>query len=166
MRLLYFEQRFSRHICHNFPIANREPANMYSFLCLLILALLSPLAQAFSRDGPPPATPVSPKLALLDGGKSALTGALVLMLTLPVAEPSWAATYATSEDAMSSLTKLDKKVDDLQVNLNSMIESIKDSVHNEVQSVKDEFLWAPGFTVATGIIAGIICATKSSDDAD
>jgi hypothetical protein len=146
------------------PVATREPANMYSFLCLLTLALLSPLAQAFSRDGPPRPTLV-PKFTHPSRTKLVLTGALAVILTLPMVEPSWAATSATSEDAMAALTKLDKKVDDLAVNLNTMIESMQDSLHNEVQSVKDEFLWAPGLTAATGIIAGIIFSTKSSEDA-
>jgi hypothetical protein len=125
--------------------------NMYAFLCLLILALLTPLVEAFSHDCPPRPSLVVPKLALPNRGKGALMGALALMLTLPVAEPSWAATSSSFNDIVSAAMKVDEKIDDLTSNLNTKMGNMKDSLHNEVQAVKNEVFWAPGLTASIGI---------------
>jgi hypothetical protein len=131
---------------------------MKPFLNFLSMAMLATVVSAFSRDGPPRETPGVPSRALSDVGKRAATTALVVALTLPFAEPAWAATYVSNSDVMSAISKL-------ETNVNAKFDSVNnkfDSVNNKIDTAKNELGYVPalGFVVSA-FTAGIGFAVSS-----
>jgi hypothetical protein len=139
---------------------------MKSFLYFLSMAMLATVVSAFSRDGPPRETPGVPRRALSDAGKHAATAALVVALTLPFAEPAWAATYVSNSNVMSAIAELKTSVNAKIDNLDTKFNNKFDSVNNKIDTAKNDVFLGPTATAIVGIIASTLVSQESSKNSN
>jgi hypothetical protein len=129
------------------------------------MAMLATVVSAFSRDGPPRETPGVPSRALSDVGKHAATAALVVALTLPFAEPAWAATYVGNSDVLASIAELKTSVNNLDAkfdNLDAKVNNLNTKIDIKADSVQANVFWAPVLTATIGILISVYTSGESN----
>jgi hypothetical protein len=142
---------------------------MKSFLYFLSMAMLATVVSAFSRDGPPRVTRSVPSRALSVAGKNAATAALVVALTLPFAEPAWAAAYVSNSDVLTSIAELKTEMKSLDTKIDNKFTKIDnkfDSVNNKIDTAKNEVFWGPTATAIVGILASLWMSNESNKSND